>query len=273
MVGSTSTGAKVPIGTPTATKTQLAAEPSAKNKRNKKSKKTIHFSNSDPKLPAGALTQGARAEVTLIGDSQLRGLEGLMSAGCRRVKVKSLPGKGNRVLRGEVEKLPVAPSAVLVAAVSGNDLYRRSGAIGSTETIISEVMGAVDDMALRSKRRVVVGMLPRAGASSYAYSKNIGINRRLADLCLPEGVLFVDPYPAFYGRSDLYLRDGVHLSQKGRSCLSDMIVDATKRVSRIMPGEKHAKVSKVVPERSYASVVTKGTDRTPSADRSGNGSD
>ena len=104
----------------------------------------------------------------------------------------------------------------MVIAVSGNDLYKRDKRIGQTQKVISDVMGAVDDAKLKSKRVVVVGMLPRrwtTGARE-AYSKNIGINNCIRDLCIQAEVNFTDPFSEFFGREDLYSQDGVHLTEK-----------------------------------------------------------
>ena len=137
--------------------------------------------------------------------------------------------------------------------VSGNDLYLRSGKVGSTEKVVADVMRAVDDCSLKTRRRVVVGMLPRRGPSGQFLSRNIAINRRLADLCVAEGTFFVDPYLHFYGRNDLYQRDGVHLSLKGRAVLSNLLTDTIKRtVASVKPIVISRKVS---PERSFARVV------------------
>ena len=60
-------------------------------------------------------------------------------------------------------------------------------------------MGAIDDCRLKTNQVVVVGMIPRRGATGVACRKSVGINDRLGDLSIPGGVLFVDPYSVFYG--------------------------------------------------------------------------
>ena len=153
---------------------------------------------------------------------------------------------------------------VVALMVSGNDLYRRYGKVGSSEQIILDVMSAVDDCGPKTRRRVVIGMLPRRGPSKVALSKNISINQRLADMCTAEGVFFVNPYASFFGRNDFYLRDGVHLSPKGKAVLSNLVEDAIRRCQRsIRPRVEKTprQYTRVSPETSFADVLKKGTAR------------
>ena len=217
---------------------------------------------------------GVRQRVSIIGDSQARGLQPLMGARLPTgVTVRSLPGKGNVAIRREAEKSSISDSNVVALMVSGNDLYRRYGRVGSTEEIISDVMGAVDDCGLKTRRRVVVGMLPRRGASCITLSKNISINRRLGDLCTAEGVFFVDPYKVFFGQDRLYSRDGVHLSLRGKAVLSNMLADVIRRTrSSVKPEAPKPRVyAPVTPETTFSEVVKMGQIPKPKAEKQGNG--
>ena len=93
-------------------------------------------------------------------------------------------------------------------------------------------MKMVDDIKLKTDRALVIGILPRLGASNHALSKVIGINERLEDLCTPTGVRFVDPYNVFYGRHDLHQADGVHLNYRGKAVLGDMVNQVLYRIIR-----------------------------------------
>ncbi|KAK3884318.1 hypothetical protein Pcinc_011383 [Petrolisthes cinctipes] len=120
---------------------------------------------------------------------------------------------------------------MVVAQVSGNDLFLRNGETGNTEEIILDAMYMVDELN-RFNRTAVIGIFPRLGASSHALSKAIGVNERLEDMCTPLGVRFVDPYNVFYGRADLYLPDGVHLNKRGKEVFGDMVNQVLYRVVR-----------------------------------------
>ena len=225
----------------------------------KKKKKNRKSRVEDRKEMTGRAETTPKVVVKVFGDSLVRGLAGPLTGPKRSASVACLPGKGNLHIRKEVEKSLLKKEEVAVIAVSGNDLYKRDRSVGSTEKIISDVMGAVDDAKLKTKRVVVVGMLPRRGYSDAAYSKNVGINNRIRDLCIPEGVLFTDPYSAFYGMGDLFARDGVHQNVKGRDKLVDVIRDACDRMVRL--------TTIVDPNRSFASVA-RTVEEKP---RSGNG--
>ena len=164
-------------------------------------------------------------EAFLIGDSQVRGQDRHFAAIPQSKRsVRCLPGKGVEAIRKEVEKVRLATKeSVLVAQVSGNDLFLKKGKVGNTEPIIGETLSLADDLKLKSDRALMLGILPRKFASGLATSKCIGINQRLERLCAFRGVQFIDPFPWFFGRDDLYLRDGVHLSQKGKAVLGRLL--------------------------------------------------
>ena len=252
------------------TKKEVTANARAKSK---------NWESTEPKKTGGKDSKGGRLAdtcqgVAIIGDSQARGLQPLMDARLPTgVTVRSLPGKGNVAIRREAEKSSISDSNVVALMVSGNDLYRRYGRVGSTEEIISEVMGAVDDCGLKTRRRVVVGMLPRRGASCTALSKNISINRRLGDLCTAEGVFFVDPYKVFYGQNRLYSWDGVHLSLRGKAVLSNMLAQVIRRTRMsVKPELPRPRVyTPVTPETTFSEVVKRGTQKDPKAEKQGNG--
>ena len=208
---------------------------------------------------------GEKPEIFIFGDSLARDLEGMMIPRLdnSKTRVKCLPGKGVKKIREQVERVKTDHSSVIVTMVSGNDLYLRKGQVGGTEKIVKEVMGTVDDAGLKTRRRVVVGMIPRRGPSWTALSKNIAINERLADLCTAEGVFFVDPYTRFYKRNDLYQRDGVHLTLKGQAVLCNLITEAVKKSIRcVRPIMVSSKVEK---GKTFAEAVS------PKPSTSGNG--
>ena len=207
------------------------------------------------------------ASVSIVGDSQARGLQPLMAARLRTsVKVGCLPGRGNTAIRAEAERSPLSDSSVAVLMVSGNDLYLRGGRIGCSDGILDTVMGAVEDCGLKTRRRVVVGMLPRRGPSRIAHLWNQDLNRRLADLCTAEGVFFVDPFNTFIGRNDLLHKDGVHLSFKGKAVLCNMVQDVVQRTLRcVSPGAKVdlRQYAHVTPEKNFSKVVREGANPSP----------
>ena len=53
------------------------------------------------------------------------------------------------------------------------------------------------------------------------------MNDRLSKMCRESGVGFVEEWSSFYGRQELYARDGIHFSRRGvrelRECLERVV--------------------------------------------------
>ena len=155
-------------------------EEQKKEEEQKKKKEEQKKKEEEKKRKKQETPKGEAMRVHLVGDSQVRGLQPLLNARLREsTSVRCFPGKGNAFLRKEAEKLPGSSSSVIALCVSGNDMYKRGRKTGTTEEIIQNVMGAVDDCGLKTRKRVLVGMLPRRTNNPVALSKNIAINARL----------------------------------------------------------------------------------------------
>ena len=261
-----------------------------KKEPKKKNEKQVDQGKKVSSVPQGITpTPETKCEsVSVFGDSQAKGLKPLLAARLHTtasfVKVACLPGRNNTAIRIEAEKSQTSENSVTALMVSGNDLYLRGGKVGDVDKILRTVMSAVDDCGLKTRRRAVIGMLPRRGPSRRAHMRNISINRQLSDLCTAEGVFFVDPYHIFYGRDDLYQRDGVHLTLKGKAVLSDLIQDVVERTIRnVRPSMRkdHCKDVHVTPKTTKSKVVKKVAPsaesskgektKTAQAEKSGNG--
>ena len=79
--------------------------------------------------------------------------------------------------------------------------------------------------AVRKKggRAVASGILPRMGHRREWMSRAIGFNCRLESYCRENDFIFVDVWDHFYGKGQLYTRDGVHLSRAGTSVLAGLL--------------------------------------------------
>ena len=128
-----------------------------------------------------------------------------------------MPGAGVKAVSEEVQKRVggMEREGVVVLHVGGNDV--RAG--GSEELVarFREMLGKIRESG---RRCVVSGILPRVYVSREWLSRTIGVNDRVKGMCKDVGVSFVDVWDRFYGRRDLYARDGVHLSRKGVDVLS-----------------------------------------------------
>lgn len=69
-----------------------------------------------------------------------------------------LPGRGNREIWRAVEKDPAAKTDRVIIAVSDNDLYRKNR---TEEPLIREMMGVIDEAALKISCTVVAGIVPQ----------------------------------------------------------------------------------------------------------------
>ena len=58
------------------------------------------------------------------------------------------------------------------------------------------------------------GVLPRQRVRGWWLSHALGLNERLMMMCGEDGVGFMDEWSRFYGRPELYARDGVHFNRK-----------------------------------------------------------
>lgn len=106
---------------------------------------------------------------------------------------------------------------LVIIAVTGNDLCKRDGLEGETQPLLREVMGVVDDGTLKASQHVALGIIPCTHYFIFACSKSIGINASLRNLCLREQIQFVNLCEVFFGRFGLFLKDGIHLNERGKT--------------------------------------------------------
>ena len=115
----------------------------------------------------------------------------------------------------------VDPEAMIVQ-VGVND-------VGSTksEELIRRYRDLLACMKSNRRRVVVTGILPRlTGVSTEWSSRALAANERVGKICREFGMTFLDGWDRFYGRWDLYQRDGLHFSERGVHLLSSMYEQA-----------------------------------------------
>jgi len=71
----------------------------------------------------------------------------------------------------------------------------------------------------KNSRVVVSGLLPVPCASEHRNRGTVQINTWLKSWCRREGFRFLDHWDYFWGRWDLYKRDGLHLNQRQTNIL------------------------------------------------------
>ena len=164
---------------------------------------------------------GNTPQVCVMGDSQVRYLD---STFCgkdrgRRTNV-CMPGAGVKAVSEEVQKRvrEMERDGVVVLHVGGNDIRARR-----SQELVNRYEEMLRKIKETGRRCVVSGILPRVNASREWLSRAIGVNEQLKGVCKDVGVSFVDDWDKVFGRRELYVRDGVHLSRKGVDVLSECL--------------------------------------------------
>jgi lysophospholipase L1-like esterase len=80
----------------------------------------------------------------------------------------------------------------------------------------------------KSKNVIISGILPKLNADYSFLNDAFNINRELKWLCKSMGVGFVNTWDSFYERSDVFARDGLHLSEVGSTRLGRMFDEAAR---------------------------------------------
>ena len=137
--------------------------------------------------------------------------------------VRAILGAKIRRLIEEVASLNLNRDSTLLLSVGGNDVFPKNCRHGPTEAIVRDLDHLLETAKSKVNRCVVVGILPRKYRTNEAYSRALGVNRRLAALCNKYSFRFVDLWTAFYGRDVLFQRDGVHLSARGARTLDELL--------------------------------------------------
>ena len=124
-------------------------------------------------------------------------------------------------------------SICVIASAGGNDVYGKDKRGGNSEAILEDLTKLVDSLARKTDKGILMGILPRRYASYYEMSKAIGINERISEFCHKKNVDFVDPWKFFFGKWQLFKRDGIHLNEAGHRKLGEILCEAyDKRMIR-----------------------------------------
>ena len=156
-----------------------------------------------------------KCKIKLIGDSLCRYLGERM-----KTKVSSndcFPGAGVAFVADRIGGL-VERDSVSCLVVRGNDIHKRR-----SEEMVKWYREALQAVRRKGGRAAACGILPRMGHGREWLSRAIGFNRRLESYCRENGFVFVDVWDYFYGKGQMYARDGVHLSRAGTSVLAGLL--------------------------------------------------
>ena len=89
--------------------------------------------------------------------------------------------------------------------------------------IIDKMKQIIDLYKVKERTLCVTEILPRDSDPEKWQDETYVINQKLKQLCLEKKVLFIETYFEFYGNSDLYKKDGVHLNKNGSKELGSIL--------------------------------------------------
>ena len=169
-------------------------------------------------------------EVLVVGDSRIRYLDrtfceadrkGRMSCCLPGAGVKDVADRFSRIVKGTGEE------ALVVVHVGVNDVRKVR-----SEELVARYRELLRKVKESGRRCIVSGVLPRQKVGGLWLSQAIGLNDRLRTLCGEYEVGFMDEWDRFFGRQELYARDGIHFSRKGVQELSECLERTVRQYSQ-----------------------------------------
>ena len=159
--------------------------------------------------------------VILYGDSILRKTDRTLSKG--EDVVVCLPGARIEHVTERVENVLGHGQGGSILVHVGTNNADRDG----TTRIVKRYRELVETLKkTRVEQIILSGILPvmRGRGTTFRNCKRMAINGLLEQMCEEEGVGFVDLWGYFVGKEDMFMRDGLHLSEKGAAVFSENLL-------------------------------------------------
>jgi lysophospholipase L1-like esterase len=150
----------------------------------------------------------------------------------KKTSTTCFPGANISFLTNRIEELKTNKNLVDIALhVGGNDV-RKSGerSFRPTEEIIENYKNLIEAAKMKSRRLVIIGIIPRQHESIEWHSRAIAINTRVEALCKNLHIDFIDLWTEFNENAALFDNKGIHLSRKGSNHLADNIIKYLNKV-------------------------------------------
>ena len=170
-------------------------------------------------------------DYTIIGSSIIKHFKKNKYRGKNRVErqIHSYSGGGIDEVIYHLENYEMLADTVVIHT-GGNDILKKN-----SEELKKKFKIAIENIRSRGKKCVISSILPRNNQSNLWYSKAIGINEYLKNLCQEtNSTFFVDTWFDFYNSNKFLSRDGVHLSRAGVSFLSNRLDQAVQILSGLV---------------------------------------
>lgn len=163
-------------------------------------------------------------ETNLIGDSMVKDQgDHFINKNKQRRKLKSFPGAKVKKVTEEVKRLEERNSRYVIVHAGSNDLYLKNKQISHSEAVVEELETLTDCLSVKTKRGIMIGLLPRMHSNHFELSKVIGVNERMKKYCQQKGVEFLDIWNVFIGKRHFFKNDGIHLSTLGNIKLGEIL--------------------------------------------------
>ena len=164
---------------------------------------------------------GKPQEVLVVGDSRIRYLDRTFCDKDRQRRMTCcLPGAGvkdvmeryGRIVKG------TGKEAIVVVHVGVNDIGRVR-----SEELLMRYRELLREVKESGRKCVVSGVLPRLRVGTAWLREANSLNIRLGRMCRESGVGYMDEWDRFYGRQEMYARDGIHFNRRGVRELSECV--------------------------------------------------
>ena len=193
-----------------------------KNRRRRRRRKRSVTKEVDP--AARQQCKCTRAPNLLVGDSLVAREAGRFFSQLRPANSsQTFPGARVKKVTEKVAKLNLHRDSTLLLTFGGNDLFLKNRRCGSSERIVRDFDQLIKTAKSKTSRLIVVGLVPRNYCTREEYSRALGVSRRLKSLCKSYSIRFIDPWATFYGRDNLFQRDGTHFSSHGARVFAQLL--------------------------------------------------
>ena len=178
-------------------------------------------------------------EARIVGDSIVRGQ---LVEFCGRAPTKRkrfcIPGASVDDVAEAVDTVVegVPTNGIVVIHAGTNDVMRTR-----SEELLEKYRRMIRKYKEKTNNIVISGILPRIDAVNSFYGKAFSINKRVKNLCLQEGIEFVDTWNEFYGKRDMFMNDGLHLNSTGSARLGRLFNNAVYFFSRMIQRQRPAR--------------------------------
>ena len=181
---------------------------------------------------------GEKESEGICGDSTVRKTDRVLKKGDD--VVVCLPGAKIEAITKRVENIMGSGKGGSVLVHAGTNNEEREG----TTAIVRKYRKLVRTLKQMQVEQVILSRILPVGRRGHRYRncRGMAINMLVEKLCREEEVGFVDLWGSFFGRADMYMKDGLHLSGKGAAVFVDGLsaaVDSGMGSITNMFGSKH----------------------------------